>query len=295
MTGRHSFTGIAIAAALACGAMRTQAVVINASEDGSIQYYIQDYDAVNAVDVGYNTAPAAQEGRLDDRWAIPTASTTTGVIVGTAGTALQSRYAAVHEVFFVLPERPAGFTVDTASSLAVYLTSKMGTPTFNIDVWGLGYKAAATYSTSDYMDVDGDDNPKTGGGLSAHAPQRREVLFSDTTDLGAAYGIASRIKVIDDLFTSASTDAAYASDGGAALAAYLNSLYDAGAVAGDVVVFRLNPDAGLTPTSTNLRYNLGALETTQPAQLTINFVAVPEPAGLGLLALGGLVVGFRRR
>lgn len=282
-----------VAAALCVAGRELPAATIIATGDSSIHYYPQDWDPSANGGLGgptvQNTAPAAVDGRIDDRWAISASSTTSGNFVGTAGSVNVSRHAAVHELLFALPARPAGYTVDVTSSLAVWLTSRMGVPTFNVDAWGLGYKAAATFSTNDFQDVDGDNDPGTGGALSAHTPQRREVQFSDAIDLGAAYGIAGRVKVLDNLLTTSSALNAYSTGSGASLTTYLNAIYDAGAMAGDYVVFRLNSDVGLTPTSVNLRYNLGTKETAtgdaQAAILTIDFAqVVPEPASLTLLA-----------
>ena len=299
--------GLAIFAIVGGIGIGADAAMITAAEDGSIRYYVQDWDATANGGLGaptaYNTAPLATDGRIDDRWAISTGSGVTDNTVGTAGSFGVDRYAAVHEIFFALPARPAGHAVDTAS-LAAYLVSRNGVPTFNVDVWGMGYKAAATYSTNDYPDVDGDNNPGTGGGLSVHAPQRREILFSDSTDLGAAYGLASRTKVLNDLLTTASALNAYATGSDPALVSYLNAVYDAGAVAGDYVVFRLSPDSNLTPSSANLRYHVGTKESAannaQAAILSLEFVeveqepVVPEPGSLILMTLAGFVVSLRR-
>lgn len=270
------------------------ATTIPAASDGTIRYFPQDWDpAAN----GGSGGPTAwnNSGLADPRWAIsPTADA--GQVVGTAGTAGSNRYVGVHEIFFALPARPAGHVVDSSSSLEVFLISRMNVPTFNVDVWGLGYQSTTTYQTSHFPDFDGDNDPGAGASTSLNGTtqvtggipvNRRIIHFSDSVDLGAGLGITSRMKVFDNLFTPTSAINTAHTGSGASLAAFLNAIYDAGATAGDYAVFRLNPDSNLTPSTDNIRYNLGTQDRpaagARPAQLTIDFVAVPEPTTLALL------------
>lgn len=77
---------------------------------------------------------------------------------------------------------------------------------------------------------------------------------------------------------------------------YLNANYDTASASGTQNVFlalRLRMDAdGAAYNTATLNSNTG---WGQPAQLSFATVAVPEPASLSMLALGGLLTLRRRR
>lgn len=289
------------------------AATIPASLDGTVRYWPLDWDPAANGGAG-GDAPFNNNTGSNPRWAL-SPSGAAGRVVGTGGTAggtgapggSSGRYAGVYVLFFELPSRPAGQVVDTSSALGVYFDSLTGTPPFNVDVWGLGYQATAALDNSHYPDLDGDGDPGAGTSTSLEpavtptpsgglAVNRRIIHFSDTVDMGAGLGIASRMKVFDDLLTTSSPPG-YQIGGGAPLAAFMNAVYDAGAVAGDQVVLRLNPDASYAPSTYSARYNLGADDfptPPAPAQLILNFVAVPEPTTIMLLS-GCIGVFMMRR
>jgi hypothetical protein len=265
--------------------------------DGSVAYLGRDQAGVGS--------PAASS------WSSVN-SGSSGGIVGVSGSA-GSRTANVFAMAFRLPELPAGMQVSTAK-LDVYLRAINGTPTFNADLWGLGYRTAVQGSglvagtitpnttTGFFNDVDGDGDPGVG----------TAVQFSDTADLGAAYGITARAKLMDNMITTASPLTTLAPDtlsaistSGTALVAFIQSLYDAGAVGGatgDFVVLRLSPDASVNVASNTNRYQLWTNNDSPTTggsivapTLTIEFEPViPEPATLGLLSVGGVLL-LRRR
>lgn len=253
--------------------------------DGSVIYTARNQDGIGN--------PVASS------WSTSTGGAT-GSIVGLGGST-GARTASVFVMAFRLPALPAGMTVGSAK-LDVFLERFNGTPTFNVDLWGLGYSDSAdlvagtvTPNTTGYFnDVNGDGDPGEGAAIE----------FSDTADLGDAYGIASRVKLADNLLTAASTPstATPVSASGAGFAAFIQSLYDAGAVGGetdgDFVLLRLSPDANLNVSSGAVRYEMWT-NNDDPASgavspsLTIEFV--PEPASAALLGLGGLLALTRGR
>jgi hypothetical protein len=87
------------------------------------------------------------------------------------------------------------------------------------------------------------------------------------------------------------------------LSAYIQSLYDAGAVAGDFALLRLSYDQPVNLDAHN-RYLFWSRQATSSSEnpsdrwplLVINTVAVPEPATSGLLAtVAGALLRRRRR
>jgi hypothetical protein len=151
-------------------------------------------------------------------------STTTEMSVGVVGTFAAGSRRRTHPIFFF--ELPAvatsGDIVSATANLRVL--RKADFPSWNLDLWGLGF------STTGIIDPDW-------------------RLFADT-DLDSGVGITSRSKIQDDWVTPGTPLAATVttnSAGDANLLAFLRSLYDAGAVGGDLAIFRLSPDVFLVP------------------------------------------------
>jgi len=167
-------------------------------------------------------------------------------------------------VQFVLPDL-GGEAISSANLLA-----SLNSPTWqtwgNVDVYGVRYSSAAAVALSDY------------------AP------FSDSAGNGT--------KIMDNFYVSGSGTAAYVdlntdATGDAALAVWLTAQYTAGAVAGDYVFLRFQPDHmdavgghAITFATANT-----AGETTPVLSIT----TVPEPATIGMLGLGALVAMLVRR
>ncbi|MCI2229830.1 T9SS type A sorting domain-containing protein [Polaribacter sp. MSW13] len=129
---------------------------------------------------------------------------------------------------FKLPNRPAGKLV-TAANLKVHVNYGRQWITSNVDLYGLKYNAASTIDPADHFDA----------------------AYPDTT--------TDVTPIEDDYFaknvTAGSLDTARFEEtnasGDAALVAYINAQYDAGAVAGDYIFLRLNVD---NPATTGAHY-----------------------------------------
>ncbi|MDB5327898.1 MAG: hypothetical protein JWM57_3467 [Phycisphaerales bacterium] len=193
-------------------------------------------------------------------------------VVGISGSA-GARTVSNFLMAFRLPTLPDGNSI-TAATLTVYLSgTNTTTPAFNADLWGLGYRngtastsiLAGTVSggvsaaTGDFADVDADGNPTALPTSSTNV----SVQFSDTTDGGAASGIAARQKLADNVLTSATPTSTAVT---VSVTSYLQALYAAGAAstAGTTAgfsdglgMFRLSPDAAINvAVGGNIRYDL---------------------------------------
>ena len=86
--------------------------------------------------------------------------------------------------------------------------------------------------------------------------------------------------------------------GDAALTSFLNDAYAGGANAGQYVFFRAQYDGIIGPGTGNTSYTLLTRDTgnvEEGPRIIYDVTGVPEPAALGLLAAGGLLLGARRR
>ncbi|MBI1368947.1 MAG: PEP-CTERM sorting domain-containing protein [Planctomycetes bacterium] len=171
-------------------------------------------------------------------------------------------------MFFALPDPLLG--IDRAA-LHLTLTSPNTLP-FNTDLWGIGY-------------IHG--SPALVGSWEVHADTDPRILLN---------GVAPT-KLVNNL-VAANTAAATLTTNipqSIAIGSYLQSLYTAGAVAGDFVVLRVNAD-GDTYAQTNsilTNFRWGTDVQSAPAQLTIT--TVPEPASAAMLLIGGAATLMRRR
>lgn len=80
--------------------------------------------------------------------------------------------------------------------------------------------------------------------------------------------------------------------GDLALAAFLNAQYDGGVGAGQFVYLRLNVDKGTTASATGYNVYTGNVTGSEPV---ITYTPLPEPASMGLLAVGAAGLIRRRR
>lgn len=169
---------------------------------------------------------------------------------------------------YALPDQRSGVV---AASLDFLITTGGSIPA-NVDLWGLGYihGAAALVGNWEFHDL-----------------SDTRVLLNGVTPTSIADNIVAANATVTTgthLVTSGAQNVA--------LVNYLNALYTTGAVAGDFVVFRTNPDVdvlNITGTSfKNIRFGTGS-----DAKLSVT--TVPEPATLSLLAVASLAMIRRRR
>ncbi len=163
--------------------------------------------------------------------------TDTGLLVGSGGGA--SDLAAYNgTLLFELPERGA----QSANLEFTLTTSGATTSGINVDLWGLGY-LTGTPAVDPAWFITTDLDTRTGDDLGTNIGSTAVTKIQDNILLGASNpGIGTRIE----------TDAT----GDQTLLAFIDSLYDHGADAGDHAVLRLNPDAD--PTVTYGRYDVGS-------------------------------------
>lgn len=129
---------------------------------------------------------------------------------------------------FKLPERPAGKLVVSAN-LKVHVNYGREWITSNVDLYGLPYNAASTLDPADHYDGAYPD------ATSGVTPIEDDYFAKNVAAGSFRYCSFWRNKRYGD----------------AALVAYLNAQYDAGAVAGDYVFLRLNVD---DPATTGAHY-----------------------------------------
>lgn len=139
---------------------------------------------------------------------------------GTFGAGSRRRQHPIY--FFPLPDLAGGGV--TSASFAVDFTHKADSPNFNLDVWGLGFTSVKMIDIEWRLFANLDGNP--------------------------GVGIPTPIKIADNIVTPATalpTTATTSPTNNTTLVAFLNSLYQNGAQAGDFVIFRINPDQFLIP------------------------------------------------
>jgi len=172
---------------------------------------------------------------------------------------------------FALPALAAGETISnvTLSVQTLTQTSNLPAADANVDVYGLAFDAAP-------------------------ADQPASRYFSGPND-------ATATKLQDNFLVPANAAGPSARFVTVDISSYINSLYTAGAVAGDFAVIRLSYDDATLDAVTLNRYLIRSRQATSTTDnpssefpfLTIT--TVPEPASLGLIGLGGLAALARRR
>lgn len=166
---------------------------------------------------------------------------------------------------FQLPTLGAGETIVSAE-LQLTVVTVTGTPTFNGDLYGVGFGASSTPPSA---------------------------FYSGANDSSATI-------IADNLIPQGTAANATVTTSGKALADYLKSLYQSGAKGGDYVYLRVSPDSDLLAQSVG--YNIGAAGArgtgngaTSPPVMTVQTATVPEAASLGLLSVCAGVLFLRRR
>ncbi len=144
-------------------------------------------------------------------------------------------------MIFSMPLLAAGEQVSSAS-LGVNVAGRSGSPSFNVDLWGIGFQSNTT-AVAKYFEA-------------------------NTGDVG-------NIKLQDDVITPGFSTGDVTLTNHAGLAAYLQSFYVANSnySGGSYVFLRLNPDADSGATS--LGWSISAAESGTPAILTISTVGGP--------------------
>jgi hypothetical protein len=173
------------------------------------------------------------------------------LIVGATGTPLL-QYNGV--AFFQLPAK----RID-AAELTLTVSQNYGPlPNANIDVWGLGYMQTPALSSA-WLLLDDTDTRSL---INVNVP------FTKIADNLVAAGQAATAGTAWQLSAPQRTN----------LTAFLNMLYEKGALPGDYAVLRVNPDAVLAG-ATNIRF--GGSHRTSPeqrAKLTVTLADEPAPS-----------------
>ena len=129
---------------------------------------------------------------------------------------------------FKLPNRPAGKLV-TSANLKVHVNYGRQWITSNVDLYGLKYNAESTIYPANHFDGAYPDT-------TTDVTPLEDDYFAKNVDAGS----------LDTARFEETSDT-----GDAALVAYINAQYDAGAVAGDYIFLRLNVD---NPATTGAHY-----------------------------------------
>ncbi len=154
--------------------------------------------------------------------------------VGVLGTFSAGSRRRLHPIFFFRLPTVVDSNDIVSASASITTTRKADSPSFNLDLWGLGY------STTGIIDA--------------------EWRLFGNTDTNAGIGIPDRVKIEDNWITPSTpgipgpstvnlTTHTMSGTANSSLVAFLKSLYDAGAKGGDLAIFRLNPDVFLVPES----------------------------------------------
>jgi hypothetical protein len=170
---------------------------------------------------------------------------------------------------FMLPVLAEGEFLSAAALR--FNMGKSGTPTYNADIYGLGFRPSGTVRQTDYFIGTLDTTDAT--------------LIQD--DFGNPTIGSATARTTDDV-------------GDTALLSYLNAQYTAGAVGGDYVFLRLSPDYTdfpVNPPVASVGYTMTAANNASAGNVPqLTLTVIPEP-GSYLLLLGatGLLAARRRR
>lgn len=156
---------------------------------------------------------------------------------------------------FQLPVRPMGKLV-VAANLKVNLAYLRHWIDVDVDLYGLPYNASNTLSSGDFYDQGYADPSGTVTAIQSG------YIVRDVASLGGTEPLGTEI-TLDRLVDSDS-------GGDAALVAYINAQYDAGAVAGDYVFLRLsiNTTTGTTLAGAHF-YGISDETTAEAPELTL--------------------------
>lgn len=197
--------------------------------------------------------------------------------VGRGNTTLSELYV----IPFQLPVLAAGESINSATLTlnvtgagnVVTVNANGGTQVLRADLYGLGYRADSTVLATDaYVGASGGSGFDTTDATLLSA----DFLRGDT-DVRATPAISTSAPLVK-------------STSGNALSTYLNAQYAAGAVGGNFVFLRVNPDELYTGGQYEIATADNATASLRPV-LTYEVTAVPEPTalagvtGLALLAL----------
>lgn len=199
--------------------------------------------------------------------------TETGLVIRAASTSLVTgandeaggnlNVDAASVIVFQLPTLAVGETVSTAS--LTFRAAQGGTPTYNADLYGLGFRNVGTVLASDYFE----------GSVSVPL---------DTTDATVIEDNILTPGIVTGGFSTSTT-------GSAALVAYLNDQYAAGA-GGNFVFLRFSPD---NEPADGTRYFVGSNENTTQKPILNFTTSVPEPASAAFAFVAGAASLLNRR
>ena len=157
--------------------------------------------------------------------------------------------------FFQLPTN----RID-AANLSFTVVTDMGVlSNANIDVWGLGYMAAPALSSSWMLLSDAD----------TRSPLNPNIPATKIADNLVTAGQATPANSVWQLNAQQRTN----------LTAFLNMLYQKGAVPGDYAVIRTNPDAALSGANAGVRWGgSGQTAPDRRVKLTVTLADAPAPS-----------------
>ena len=212
-------------------------------------------------------SPSARNGIGDTTGGNTSEILRTGLSGSTGATASQT-IVFVFQLPTVAPSEPiTGATLNF--TFLSYQTAGAAVATLgNIDLYGLGYRSSSTVLATDYYH-------------------------------GALDPSTSATRIQDNLLATSglTTNSAIATNASAALTAYINAQYSAGAQAGDYIFFRLSPDSASYPDPSNgaRGYNIASADhSTTSFRPTLTLDQVPEPSRALFALLGCTALAFRR-
>ena len=188
---------------------------------------------------------------------------------------------------FALPEIGSSELISAASLSFNYIALDGWSPvTFNSDLYGLGWTGSPASFDPDWFWGNSSDDIRTGN------------------DLGTNIGTSPIWKLQDDIMTNTSAGASSntptglvdtSASGDLELLSFINSLYDSGATAGDLAIFRLNADQSNLQTGASGYRLSGIADSGNVPTLTLSVDPIPEPHTALLLGIGMMGLGLRRR
>lgn len=156
--------------------------------------------------------------------------------------------------FFEIPE---GRVVDAELSFTCVTDEGVLTDGINLDLWALGYQSTPLMNAAWMLQADTDTRTL----LNGEVPVK---IAENFVDAGEATPVGS-------VWSTSESE-------GATLATYINGLTDAGAVPGDFIAIRINPDGVITNYSAGARFGASHRNNNQVPVLTLKVVEKVMPS-----------------